>query len=164
MLRAEKTITGFARRVNWIACAAILAMMLLTTLDVILRLVSRPIPGTYEIVGLLGSVAVSFSLGYTSVEKGHIIVEFIVRRCAPHLQALIAAVNALVGCAVFVLVSWQCVVYAFNQIETGEVSMTIGLPTYPFMFGVAAGSALLCAVLLVESLRGFRSYNDLRNT
>ena len=163
MLRAEKTITGFAWWVNWISGSAIVAMMLLTTLDVLLRLFRSPISGTYEIVGLLGSVAASFALGYTSVEKGHIIVEFIVRRFSPHMQALISAVNALVGCAVFVLVSWQCVIYALFQMKTGEVSMTIGMPIYPCIFGVAAGSALLCAVLLMEFLRSLRSYAELKN-
>jgi TRAP-type C4-dicarboxylate transport system permease small subunit len=164
MLRAEKAVTGFAWWVNWVSGAAIMAMMLLTTLDVVLRLLRSPIPGTYEIVGLLGSVAVSFSLGYTSVEKGHIIVEYVVRRFSPQVQALIGAANALVGCFVFVLVCWQCVAYALTMRATGEVSLTIGMPIAPFILGVAAGSALLCVVLVAECLHCMRTYADLRSS
>jgi len=69
MFRFGKIITLLSRRLNWIAAGAIIVMMLLTTADVILRIFRHPIPGTYEIVGLLGAVVVSFSLAYTTVEK-----------------------------------------------------------------------------------------------
>ncbi|NLC70794.1 MAG: hypothetical protein GX751_05480, partial [Desulfuromonadaceae bacterium] len=70
MHRIEKQINSFAITVNWVSALAILVMMLLTTLDVVLRLFKSSIPGTYEIIGLLGALVSSFALGYTSVEKG----------------------------------------------------------------------------------------------
>ena len=160
MTRIEKTILSVAEKVNWIAAAAIVAMMLLTTLDIILRTFRHPIPGAYELVGLLGSVAISFSLAYTSVEKGHIAVEFLVRRFSRATQALTGACNALIGALLFAVIAWRSAVYGADLLDKGVVSMTIQVPIYPFIFGVAAGCALLCPVLLVEFLRAFRRYRS----
>ena len=75
-----KIITSSAQVFNWIAAAAVAAMMFLTCADVLLRLFRFPIPGTYEMVGFFGAVFVSFSLAKTSLEKGHIAVDFFVNR------------------------------------------------------------------------------------
>ncbi len=160
MFRSEKTVTALAARVNWIAAGAIVCMMLLTVADVVLRMFRHPIPGTYEIVGLLGTVAISFSLAYTSVEKGHIAVEFLVQRLSQKTQALISTCNALVAMLLFIVVTVQCVSYGLSLMQKGEVSLTVQIPIYPFAFGVAAGCGLLCPVLLAEALKAFRSYRS----
>lgn len=133
-------------------------MMLLTTADIVLRAFRHPIPGAYEIVGLLGSLAVSFSLAYTSIEKGHIAVEFLVNRLAAPTQSLISAANALVATLLFAVITWQSLLYGTDFLLRGEVSMTIQMPIYPFVYGVAAGCGLLCPVLLVEFSGAIRKY------
>jgi TRAP-type C4-dicarboxylate transport system permease small subunit len=160
MLRIEKTIITTAQKINWVAAVAILAMMLLTTLDVALRLFKSSIPGTYEIIGLLGALVTSFALGYTSVEKGHIAVDFLITRFSPATQALISAVNAVFATGLFTLITWQSVIHGIKLMERGEVSLTIEIPIYPFVFGIAAGSGLLCLVLVVECARSIRSFLD----
>jgi len=160
MLRAEKTIITVAQKINWVAAAAILAMMLLTTLDVVLRIFKSSIPGTYEIIGLLGSLVTSFALGYTSVEKGHIAVDFLVSRFSPGTQALITAINAVFSIVLFAFISWQSVIQVLKIMERGEVTLTVQIPIFPFVFGIAAGTGLLCLVLIVECARSVRSFLD----
>ncbi|MBC8457922.1 MAG: hypothetical protein H8D67_08005, partial [Deltaproteobacteria bacterium] len=84
----DKISKDLAKILYWIAGIAIVIMMLLTCVDIILRLgvtayhkyhwaflsPFRPIPGTYELVCFLGAVAVSFAMAHTSVEKGHVAV------------------------------------------------------------------------------------------
>ncbi|MFY9397860.1 MAG: TRAP transporter small permease [Desulfomonilia bacterium] len=152
-LRIEKLVAGFADRVNWIAAAGVAGMMLLITADVILRFFGMPIPGTYEIVGFLGTVIVSFALPYTSVQKGHIAVDFLMVRMPWIVRVVVNAINALVAAVFFALVSWQSVEYASSLQRSGEVSATLQMPTYPFVWGVAAGTAMLSAVLFVELIR-----------
>ena len=151
MLRLEKPIRSWPEKVNWAAGLALVAMMLLTVVDVILRSFRHPVPGTYEMVGLLGSVVISFSLAYTSVEKGHIAVEVLVRRFSRKLQALISAGNALVAVLLFAVITWRCIVYGLALLEKGEVSLTLEIPIYPFVFGVAVGCGMLCPVLAAAS-------------
>jgi TRAP-type C4-dicarboxylate transport system permease small subunit len=160
MHRLEKMIISAAQKINWVAAAAVLAMMMLTTLDVVLRFFKSSIPGTYEIIGLLGSLVTSFALGYTSVEKGHIAVEFLVSRFSPAAQALVAAVNAVFATVLFAFISWQSVIQGLNIMERGEVTLTVQISIFPFVFGIAAGTALLCLVLVVEFSRSVRSFLD----
>jgi TRAP-type C4-dicarboxylate transport system permease small subunit len=153
MIRLNRGLTLVTRGFNALAGTAVVVMMLLTCADVILRLFRRPIPGTYEIIGFLGTVAISFSLAYTSLEKGHIAVELLVEKLPRRVQAGVESVTLLIGAALFALITWQSMAYAADLKQSGEVSVTLTMPIYPFIYGIAAGSALLCLVLLVESLR-----------
>jgi TRAP-type C4-dicarboxylate transport system permease small subunit len=138
---------------NWVASVAVVGMMVLTCMDIILRLFRHPIPGTYEIVGFLGAVFASFSLGYTSVHRGHIAVDFLVQKLPARGQSLVDGVNALIGAMFFGLVARQCLVYGADLKRFGEVSMTLQLPIYPFVYGLAAGCGLLTLVLAVRFLK-----------
>lgn len=164
MPHIEKTITATAEKANWLAAAALVLMMLLTTLDVVLRLFKSSIPGTYEIIGLLGAVVASFALGYTSVEKGHIAVDFLVMRCSPWVQAVVGAINALLAAVLFTIITWQSLVYGLDLMKKGQVTLTVQLPIYPFVFGTAVGCGLLTLVLLIEFLHDLRSFRDLKRS
>jgi TRAP-type C4-dicarboxylate transport system permease small subunit len=69
MLSPIKYLTRAGNGFNVLACTAVIAMMLLSAADVVLRLFGKPIPGTYELIGFLGTIIVSFALGFTSMEK-----------------------------------------------------------------------------------------------
>jgi len=156
MQRVDRLVNTTSRHVNTIAGAAIMAMMLLTSADVVMRLVDRPIPGTYEIIGFLGALAVAFALAHTSVEKGHIAVDLLVNLLPPRAQILLDAFGALTGTAIFGAITWQSALYAVDLRQSGEVSATLGMPVYPFAAGIAAGCALLCLVLIAEFARSLR--------
>lgn len=164
MLRIEKTIAATAEKANWIAAAALVIMMGLTTLDVVLRLFKSSIPGTYEVIGLLGAVVASFALGYTSVEKGHIAVDFLVMRLSPRAQFLIGAINALIAALLFGIIAWQALRYALDLLKKGQVTLTVQLPIHPFVFGMAGGCGLLALVLLAELLHDLRGFRDLKRS
>ncbi len=151
-LRIERLISRTAERVNWVAAGAVAFIMLLTTLDVVLRaFFNHPIPGTYEIVSLTSAMVIAFSLPYTTVKRGHIAVEFLVQRLPRRARVAVNIVNALLGLTLFALLAWQSTLYAVGLRRSGEVSATLQMPTYPFVCGVALGCCLLCVVLLAEA-------------
>jgi TRAP-type C4-dicarboxylate transport system permease small subunit len=139
-----------AQRLDMVAAIAIVAMMSLTCADVVLRLFRKPIPGTYEIVSFLGAVAVSFAIAHTSAEKGHVAVNLIVRVLPKRVQGIIESIVSLSGIILFALIAWQSVLYGMDCQRTGEVSLTLQLPFYPVIYGVALGTAAVCLVLLVD--------------
>ena len=151
--RLEKWTARAAEIFNWVAATAITGMMLLTCMDIVLRLFRRPIPGTYEVVGFLGAVFAAFSLGYTSVNRGHIAVDFLVQKLPPRAQTVIDGVNALICAVLFGLLARQSMRYAADLQSFGEVSMTLQMPVYPFVYGIAAGCWLLVLVLAVRVLK-----------
>lgn len=152
----EKSAIGLARYMYYVAGIAIVAMMLLTCADVALRLFRKPIPGTYELVCYLGAVAASFAMAHTSVERGHVAVSFLVDIFPKRIQGVIESLTGLVGISLFAVLAWRSFRYALLLKAGGEVSQTIQLPFYPFVFGLGFASVGVCLVLLVELGRSSR--------
>jgi TRAP-type C4-dicarboxylate transport system permease small subunit len=149
----ERIGTGLAKRLYWVAGAAIVAMMLLTCADVILREFRRPIPGTYELVCFLGAMAVAFAMAHTSVERGHVAVSIVVQLLPQRIQALIDSITSSFGFIFFALIAWRSVLYASTLRHSGEVSLTLRLPFYPFVYGIGFAAAVVCLVLLTDMVK-----------
>lgn len=160
MLSPKKYLARAGKSFNALACAAVIVMMVLSTADVVLRLFGRAIPGTYELVGFLGTIVVSFALAFTSMEKGHIAVEILVNKLPQRAQLAIEAFCNLVGALLFIVIAYQAVLYALDIRKSGEVSLTLQLPPYPFIFGIAAGCALLSLLLVADFMKSLqRTFN-----
>lgn len=151
--RLERWLARAAEAFNWVSAAAVVVMMTLTCMDIILRIFRHPIPGTYEMVGFLGAVFAAFALGYTSIHRGHIAVDFLVQKLPRRAQSLVDGANASICSIFFGFVAWQCLVYAGDMKAYGEVSMTLQMPVYPVVYGLAAGCFLLTLVLAVQALK-----------
>jgi len=161
MFSFRKNSLLLARRLDMIAAMAIVAMMSLTFVDVFLRYLFRmPIPGTYEIVSFLGVVAVSFAMAHTLAEKGHVAVSLIVQLFRKRLQGIIESIISIFGIILFGLIAWQSVLYGMDCQRAGEVSLTLELPFYPIIYGVALSAGVVCLVLLVDLANALRKVKD----
>lgn len=150
MTLLEKTGNQLSRILFAVAGAAIVGMMLLTCADIVLRLFRRPIPGTYELVSFLSAVSVAFAMAHTSVQKGHIAVSVLVQLLPQRWQALVDSVTTSLSILLFALLAWQSSLYGASLQMSGEVSLTLQLPFYPFVYGIALSSAAVCLVLLAQ--------------
>jgi TRAP-type C4-dicarboxylate transport system permease small subunit len=146
----ERITQRLAKNLYWVAGAAIIIMMMLTCADVVLRYFRRPIPGTYELVCFLGSVSVAFAMAYTTIEKGHVSVSFVVDLFPQKIQDIIACLTTSFGLCLFVFVTWQSMVYANDLRLSNEVSLTLELPFYPFVYGIGFSAAIVCLILLCD--------------
>lgn len=156
MIAPTKHITRAGKGFNIIACAAVIVMMMLSATDVFLRLFGKPIPGAYEMVGFLGTIVVSFALAYTSIEKGHIAVEILVGRFSLRAQFAIETVTNFISFMLFGLITWQSFIYALDIRKSGEVSMTLQMPVYPFLLAMAIGFGLLCILLIADFIKSLQ--------
>jgi TRAP-type C4-dicarboxylate transport system permease small subunit len=148
----EKLIRDLSNKMYWIAGAAIVAMMLLTTADVVLRFFRKPIPGTYEL-GFLGAVAVSFAMAHTSIEKGHVSVSFVVSHFPPRVQRFIECITSCFGLFIFGVITWQSITYANDLHTAHEVSLTLELPFYPFIYGIGFSAGVVFLLLLSDMIK-----------
>ena len=161
MFSFKKNSLSLARRLDMIAATAVFAMMSLTCVDVFLRYFFRmPIPGTYEIVAFLGAVAVSFAMAHTLAERGHVAVSLVVQLFPKWLQDIIEGIISIFGIVLFGLIAWQSVLYGMDCQRAGEVSMTLELPFYPIIYGVALGAGVVCLVLLVNLANALGEVKD----
>ncbi len=153
MLRLERYLVVISNWFNVLAALSMIFVMLLTVADIILRRFMMPVPGAYDIVSLVSSFIISFSLGYTSVQKGHIAVEFLFEKLPYRTACILSAVNELIAAVFFGVLTWQSAAYALRSMAGGEVSPTIRFPLFPFIMGLALGCFLLSLILAVNAIK-----------
>jgi TRAP-type C4-dicarboxylate transport system permease small subunit len=134
----------------WIAGLALVSMMALTGADVLLRAFRTPILGTYELVGLLGAVAVGFSIPQTTLQKGHVKMDFLTDRLGSRAKAWLLALTRLAGVGLFAIVGHNLWALGDDLRQAGEVSLTLQVPQYPVAYGVALCCLAQCLVLLAS--------------
>jgi TRAP-type C4-dicarboxylate transport system permease small subunit len=144
-----------SRLLNWIALSALTFIMLLTVADVVLRYFGRPIVGTFEVVGFCGAVIIAFSLPLTTWERGHIFVDFLTVKMSKGAKKWLDLSTRLLCIALFAVIGWNLFIYSHKLMSSGEVSLTIQLPFYPFSYGVGVCCFLQCFVLVGDIVKIF---------
>jgi len=152
------SLENFARRLsnwlNWIAGAGLVAMLVLVAADIVAaKSFKWPIPGGMEMVGFLGVVIVAFSIAETQVLRGHIEVEFLVARLPGAARKAIGTIVYGFGMVLFAVLAWESYRFGHTLQASGEVSMTQGIPFYPFVYGMALCCVSVFLVLLVQLLK-----------
>lgn len=149
----ESFARSLSQILNWVAAVAIIGMMGITSADVILRPFGLPVIGAYEMVGLLGGVTISFALAKTTLDGGHIAVKILMAKLPAKIQRGTALITQSLTFLLFAVLFWESAKYATVVRESGEVSMTIGLPFYPVIYGISFTSAVVCFLVLLDLLR-----------
>jgi len=154
MVLFERVVHWLSKRFNWIAAVSIGAMMVLTCADVLGRYFFRsPIPGTYEVTGLLGLVVISFAMAHTQSVRGHVSLDFLVLKLRQRLRAITLSIGYLVSLGLSVLITWRSAMYAASLWQVGEASPTEKIPYAPFAYLITIGFAALSLILLIDFLR-----------
>jgi TRAP-type C4-dicarboxylate transport system permease small subunit len=143
----------------FVAGTFMVAMILITCLNIFSRLVWVPIKGTFELMGFFGAVVTAFALGYTQAKKAHISVDILVNRFPKRVQKILNGINSVICMIFFTLAGWQIAKLGNTLRTSGEVTETLRIIYYPFTYGVALGCFLLSLVLLVELVALFFSEN-----
>lgn len=155
--KAHRFVHTLSKGMNGIAACSVFFMMSITCADVILRYFRHPLTGTFELVGLSGAVAVSFALAQTTLERGHIAVDFIVRKLSENTRKWVERVNDAIMAVLFALISWHSFILALSSKASNEGSMTLQVPFYPFIMGISASFGLLFLICLLHFLLSFGS-------
>lgn len=149
--RLDKFIDIFSIWLNWIAGAGLVTMLLVTISDIIgIKILKSPVPGAIEIVGFLGVIITAFAIAHTYLRDGHIKVEFIVMRLSSGTQKVLSILVSVLSLVLFIIIAWQSFEFGRVLQKTGEVSMTQGIPFYPFVYAISFCSIAVCLVLIVE--------------
>lgn len=146
----DRLISYCSRFFMVVGGSALLLLVLLATGNVALRLFHLPFAGTYEIVSFLGALVTAGALAHTQRRKDHIMVDILTARFPLRLKRLLDAVSDGLAALLFGIASWQVYRWGENLRMNGELSETLQLRYYPFVYGVSAGFALLTLVLVIQ--------------
>ena len=144
-----------SRVMNGIALCALTFIMLLTVSDVVLRFFRRPIVGTFEVVGFCGAIVIGFALPLTTWQRGHIFVDILTQKMSKGAKKWLDLSTRVLCIALFAVIGWNLFSYSHKLMTSGEVSLTIQLPFYPFAYGVGVCCFLQCFVLVGDIVKIF---------
>jgi TRAP-type C4-dicarboxylate transport system permease small subunit len=141
-----------------IAMAALAAMAFLTVIDITLRYaLSRPISGSYELVGFLAAGSLGFALPHLQATNGHVSVDLLVQLAGRPVRQALKLVTIVVALTFFLLLTWRLIVNTQTIFVSRQVSDVIGIPIWLIYVVVTIGPAvttLVCADQLMQLLRG----------
>lgn len=137
----------------WIAGVFLVGMVALTCSNIFLRLVWVPIKGVFELMGFFGAVVTAFTLGYTQIKRGHIAVDVLVNRFSGKARSILNGINYFICMIFFAFAGWQMAAWASVLCRTGEITETLRIIYYPFVYLVSFGCLVLALVLMVDLLK-----------
>jgi TRAP-type C4-dicarboxylate transport system permease small subunit len=139
------------RALAYVAGASLLVMVLVTSVDVVLRKFNLSLTGAYDLVKIAAAITAAAALPYTTAIKGHVAIEFFFQRLGHRGRIVVDAVMRLGGMALFGLLAWGCAAYGYSLRTKGEVSMTLQLPVFWVPY-VLAGSCVLVVLIKLYHL------------
>lgn len=145
-----KAMEFLSRLMCAVAVAALVAMMVLTLADVVLRAFGWPIPGTYELVGILGAVIIGFSIPYTTMSRGHVIMDFLTESLSGPAQTVLHVLTRILAIGFFIIAGWNLCLLGHYYSKASEVTLTLKLPLSPVFYVVAFCCFVECLMLVVE--------------
>ena len=148
-----RMIYAVSRLANVVSCVVLVLMMGLVFINVVARTFGYPIFGTYEAVGFLASILVAFSIAHCAVRKGHIAVNILEDLLPQRILPILDSIVAVLGTGLYLVLAWQCLVYANIMRTSGELSMSMEIPFYPLIIGIAFGFFMLALVLLIDLIK-----------
>lgn len=133
-----------------LAYIALAAMMVLATINCIVRRFGFPIAATYDYVGFLLVLIVAPALAHCGVEEGHIFLSMFTDKMRPKTQMAVRIVIDCL-CALFCgVATWALFDRALRNLETGLTGMSTSIPVWPFIFVECISLLLLCLVYLAD--------------
>ncbi len=149
----DKTIIILNGVLILLAGVALLAVMGLSVANIVLRMMGVRFGGVYELVGFAGAIVIAAALGQTQYKKDHVPVDIITRRFPPAVNRGIDLLKYILKMVFAVVVAWKMTAYGLHVADTGEVSETLKIIHYPFIFVVAGGFAVLACTVLLDIVR-----------
>lgn len=133
-----------------LAGIALTSIMMLTVTDVVMRAFKSPIAGTYELVGFLAAWAVGFAIPQTSIDKGHVMMDFLTGKMPGWVNRILYVITRVIGLGFFLLAAYNLYRMGLDLIASGEETPLRHLPLYPLPFGIAFACLVESVVLAFD--------------
>lgn len=151
MRQFERFLRVLALGAGWV----ILALMLYTVADVVLRYVfNAPFSGSLETTEFAMSLIVFLGIAYCGWTGGHIAVDLFEKMLNRPSLRLLPVVISCAGGALFAIIAWRVTVETIGSLH--QLSNMLRMPHYPFRFAVALCSAIFAVVMFVQAVGAAR--------
>lgn len=133
---------------------ALVAMMLIIVADVFMRYAfNAPIPGTYDLVGILLAIMIFFGLAKVISERAEITIDIVDNLGSPALVRTLKLVASLVALCILVFIFWSMIGPMISAYRYGDRSLELNLPVWLtwVLSLLGLSGAVLSAILVTFS-------------
>ncbi len=153
MEQLDRWIARLSLRLSVLAQIGLAAVMILIISNIFLRRFYAPVPGTVEMVEILGALILGCSIAYCLYNQGHVFVNVLVQKLPLRIQAAVDIFTRLLMLAASGVLCWQLVIYTQRMMERGLSTGHLGIPIWPVIAIVALGFVLLSLVIINELIK-----------
>lgn len=147
----KKGASAVSNVCNYIGAGLLNFLVVLTVAEVVLRrFFNAPVPASMELTEIIIGMVIFLSIAYCGIKGGHISIDIVVSKFPRRIETIIVTVMYFFSMVMSGVLTWQFIVYAMKLSRTGDVSIILELPTYPFIFIGALGFALFTLALLID--------------
>lgn len=148
----------------YISVIAVLFITVMTTIDVVLRLISERTPlnmfvkGTYESTQLFLILIVFFAYAITEFSNGHVGVSIVTDKLPKTVREIVGiVVNAIEAVFCFIL-TYVCWLQTAAHISSKMTSSVLFIPFSPFSFCMTVGALLFAISLVLKCINNIISF------
>jgi TRAP-type C4-dicarboxylate transport system permease small subunit len=153
MEKLDSFVKKFTKYISWVGCMVLVAMMLLTVVDVVLRWMRMGITGTFELMSFGGALVVGFAIAQTSVDGAHVSVDVVTQLLGKRANVVLSVITRVMSIVFFLLLGWGLFLKGNELFASGEVSLTLHVPFYPVAYALALSSVVESAYLFVTLVK-----------
>ena len=160
MTLGEQRIEGFAAVLRIVVRVflvltniGIMAMVLITCADILMRLLGHSIIGAYDMVRIAGTLAMACALPYTTAVKGHVAIEYFFQKLNLKGRNLVDRVLNLIGISFFSLLGYKSVRVGVDMKIRDEVTATLQVPIFWVLWIIALCCFLVALVIFYNFLQ-----------
>lgn len=143
-------LAGRVQRVQlWLAVAALIALMMVTVIDVFMRYAfNRPVRGSFDAVEGLLLLFVFNSMAATFFGRRNVVIDIIDSFIPRGSSAALVRIADVLSVLALGLLMWAMLISAAQSYAYGELKQDLGLPIFILWFTALASLAgtLFCAV------------------
>ena len=127
------------QKLDFLGGISMFLMMLVITVNVILRKLSITFGGAAEYVQFLMAACVGFSIANCAAKKGHIEISMFVDKMPKVLRIFFEVLVNLITLIFVAATSYFLVIYGIGYLKSGTVGMISRVPLYPFTWIASLG-------------------------
>lgn len=151
---ASALFTQLINIVGFLALFTLIAMMMLTTVDVFLRyFFDRPILGSIELVELMMVSIAGLSLAWCTLRSGHIRVDLLLGFFSKKTNRVIDIVNYMFTAVICGLMVPSLIWRYIEGVKMDVRTYVLRLPEGPFVLLLSFGYLLMFTVLIIQIVK-----------
>jgi TRAP-type C4-dicarboxylate transport system permease small subunit len=153
-----KIIAGTLKVLRILSMGALLVMMLVTILDVTMRLViNELVLGSVEIVQLALVATVFLALPETFLRDEHITVDVIDQVVSPRTLRRLRLAATLATMVFVAVLAWRLIPPALDTLEVGDRSSDLQISLFWYWLPLVVGGVVSALVMVLVMLRSMRA-------